>query len=163
MAVDRLMAVKQHTAVSEGLCKLLADTYTLQMKTQYFHWNVTGAQFDTLHRLFERQYEKLFAACDDLAERIRALGHVAPSGYSEYGRQTRIEEPNGSVPSAHDMLGQLLKDHEVLEKEARAMLDICRTAKDPVTEDLVIERMEAHDRMAWQLRSLFEGEQASRG
>jgi starvation-inducible DNA-binding protein len=145
---------KDRREVAEGLSHVLADTYTLYLKTHNFHWNVTGPMFHTLHLMFEEQYRELWASGDEIAERIRALGFTAPGSYKEFSRLTYLQEAEG-VPSAAEMLGQLAWDHVMAARTARHALSLARAALDAPTEDLLTRRVQAHERAAWMLRSLL--------
>jgi starvation-inducible DNA-binding protein len=142
-------------AVADGLSQLLADTYTLYLKTQNFHWNVTGPQFRALHELFEEQYTELAKAVDEIAERIRALGHPAPGTFARFRELTTIEE-DGGVPAADDMTRQLSIGHEAVDRTARNVFALADEAEDQVTMDMLVERMQIHEKTAWMLRSLLE-------
>lgn len=141
--------------IVNGLSRLLADTYTLYLKTHNFHWNVTGPQFRTLHLMFEEEYNELWQAVDLIAERIRALGHFAPGTYREFGKLTSIREPEG-VPSATDMIRQLVEGHETVIRTARELFPAVDEARDEASTDLLTQRMQTHEKMAWMLRSLLE-------
>ncbi len=140
--------------IAQGLSRLLADTYSLYLKTHNFHWNVTGPQFQTLHTMFETHYTELATAVDDIAERIRALGVYAPGSYSNFASLTVIEEEKG-VPSANDMMTQLTRDHELVAKTARSIFPIAEEANDEVTADLLTQRLQVHEKTAWMLRSML--------
>ena len=142
--------------ISEGLSKVLADTYTLYLQTHNFHWNVTGPLFNTLHLMFEQQYNELALAVDQIAERIRALGFPAPGTYQDYARLTRIEEVPG-VPSAENMIRTLVKAQETVVRTAREVFPLAESANDEPTADLLTQRMQVHEKTAWMLRSLLEG------
>jgi starvation-inducible DNA-binding protein len=142
-------------AISEGLAKLLADSYTLYLKTHNFHWNVTGPMFQTLHVMFEQQYTELALAVDLVAERIRALGHAAPGSYAQFSRLSSIKEETG-VPRAEDMVRQLVDGQEGVARTARAVLPVAEQAGDQVTMDLLTQRLQVHEKNAWMLRSLLE-------
>ena len=142
-------------AIAEGLSHLLADSYTLYLKTHNFHWNVTGPMFQTLHTMFEEEYTELAMAVDEVAERIRALGHAAPGSYSDYARLTSIEEAKG-VPAAEEMIGQLVAGHEAVAKTARSVFPVAENGNDEVTADLLTQRMQVHEKTAWMLRSLLD-------
>jgi starvation-inducible DNA-binding protein len=142
-------------AVADGLSALLADTYTLYLKTQNFHWNVTGPQFRALHAMFEEQYTQLAAAVDEIAERIRALGHPAPGSFTRFRELTSIEEDPG-VPIAEEMTRQLAVGHEAVDRTARNVFALAEDAEDQVTMDLLVERMQIHEKTAWMLRSLLQ-------
>lgn len=142
-------------AIAEGLSRLLADSYTLYLKTHNFHWNVTGPMFQTLHLMFEAQYTELATAVDLIAERIRALGFPAPATYSEFVKLTSIKEPSG-VPSAKDMIRQLVDGQETVVRTARTIIPLVERAQDESTTDLLTQRMQTHEKTAWMLRSLLE-------
>ena len=143
--------------IAEGLSKLLADTFTLYLKTHNFHWNVTGPMFRTLHIMFEEQYNELWTASDLLAERIRALGVFAPATYKEFGRLASIKEED-NIPAATDMIRLLVEGHEATARTARAAFTIAEEASDAPTADLLTERMQVHEKTAWMLRSLLAEE-----
>ncbi len=147
---------KDRKEIAQGLSRLLADTYTLYLKTHNFHWNVTGPMFETLHLMFEKQYNELTLAVDLIAERIRALGVYAPGSYAEFGKLTSIKEASG-VPDAHSMLRQLLEGQETLVRTAREIFPVVDRASDEPTADLLTQRMQVHEKAAWMLRSLLEG------
>lgn len=143
----------QRKAIAQGLSVLLADTYTLYLKTHNYHWNVTGPMFQTLHTLFETQYNELALAVDDIAERIRALGEFAPGSYKEYAKLTNIKEADG-IPAAEEMIKDLVKGQEAIAKTARSIVPVADEASDEVTLDLLTQRMTVHEKTAWMLRSL---------
>ena len=138
----------------EALSQVLANTFILSLKTQNFHWNVTGPVFYTLHSMFEKQYEELWQAGDAIAERIRALGCAAPGSYREFSRLTYLRESE-AVPSATGMIGELLSDHETCARTVRAALGVSRSAVDAATEDVLTQRLLSHEKAAWMLRSLL--------
>ena len=142
-------------ADAEGLAHLLADTYTLYLKTHSFHWNVTGPMFQTLHLMFEQQYNELALAVDLIAERIRALGHTAPGSYSQYLNLSAVSEETG-VPSAENMIRQLVDGQETVVRTARRIFPAAERAADQVTLDLLTQRMQVHEKTAWMLRSLLQ-------
>ena len=141
-------------AVAAGLKKLLADTYTLYLKTHNFHWNVVGPQFRELHLMFEEQYTELATAVDDIAERIRALGLPAPGTYSELNQLTVIEETSG-VPASESMIQILTQDNEAVVRTARKVLVQAQHAGDESSSSLIGDRMVIHEKTAWMLRSLM--------
>jgi starvation-inducible DNA-binding protein len=141
--------------IAEGLSRLLADTYTLYLKTHNFHWNVTGPMFQTLHLLFETQYTELATAVDLIAERIRALGYPAPGTYSEFGQLSSIPETSG-VPKAQEMIRLLVEGQEAVVRTARSIFPIVDEVNDEPTADLLTQRMQVHEKNAWMLRSLLE-------
>jgi len=152
--IDIGISEKDRAAIAEGLSHLLADTYTLYLKTHNFHWNVTGPMFNTLHLMFEQQYTELAAAVDLIAERIRALGFPAPGSYSQYAKLSSIQEETG-VPSAEDMIRQLVDGQEAVVRTARKMFPAVDKAADEPTADLLTQRMQTHEKNAWMLRSLL--------
>lgn len=143
----------QRKAIAHGLSVLLADTYTLYLKTHNYHWNVTGPMFQTLHTLFETHYNELALAVDEIAERIRALSEFAPGSYKEYAKLTSIKEADG-IPSAEEMIKDLVKGQEAIAKTARSIVPVADAASDEVTLDLLTQRMTVHEKNAWMLRSL---------
>ena len=140
--------------IVDGLSRLLADSYTLYLKTHNYHWNVTGPMFTSLHTLFEEQYTELAAAVDIIAERIRALGEFAPGSYQAFGQLTAIKEET-EVPPAEEMIKNLLTSHEIIIKHARELLQTDAIETDEVSGDLLTQRMEFHEKNAWMLRSLL--------
>jgi starvation-inducible DNA-binding protein len=142
--------------IAEGLSRLLADTYTLYLKTHYFHWNVTGPMFNTLHLMFETQYTELALAVDLVAERIRSLNIYAPGTYRDFARLSSIKESD-SVPKAQAMIAELVAGHEAVCRTARSVFPAAETASDEATADLLTQRLQLHEKTAWMLRSLLEG------
>jgi starvation-inducible DNA-binding protein len=138
-----------------SLSKLLADTYTLYLKTHNFHWNVTGPMFQTLHLMFETQYNELALAVDLIAERIRALGAPAPGSYREFSQLSSIKEAQG-VTKAQDMIRELVEGQEAVVRTAREAFVVVEKANDQPTADLLTQRMQIHEKTAWMLRSLLE-------
>lgn len=155
MDMDIGISAQDRRTIVNGLSRLLADTYTLYLKTHNFHWNVTGPMFPALHEMFEQQYMELAAAVDLLAERIRALGSPAPGTYSQLAALASIQEPDG-VPSAQEMLRQLTQDQEAMVRSARALMPALEQAGDDPTADLLTQRMQVHEKTAWMLRSTLE-------
>ena len=141
--------------IAQGVSELLADTYTLYLKTHNFHWNVVGPKFHDLHLLFETQYTELATAVDDVAERIRTLGFPAPGTYSEFAELSSIEETAG-VPVADEMVRILTEDNETVVRTARRILSIAQEANDESTASLISDRMVIHEKTAWMLRSLLQ-------
>jgi starvation-inducible DNA-binding protein len=140
--------------IADGLSRVLADTYTLYLKTHNYHWNVTGPLFNTLHLMFETQYNELWLAVDLIAERIRSLGEFAPGSYSQFGGLTSITEADG-VPSAEEMIADLVKGHETVARTAREIFPTVDAANDEPTADLLTQRLQAHEKTAWMLRSML--------
>ncbi|WP_071190371.1 Dps family protein [Trichormus sp. NMC-1] len=141
--------------IAEGLSRLLADTYSLYLKTHNFHWNVTGPMFQTLHLMFETQYIELALAVDLIAERIRALGYPAPGTYSEYAQLSSIPETPG-VPKAKEMIQLLVEGQEAVVRTARSIFPMVDEVNDEPSADLLTQRMQVHEKTAWMLRSLLE-------
>jgi starvation-inducible DNA-binding protein len=141
--------------IAEKLERMLADTYTLYLKTHNFHWNVTGPMFQTLHLMFMTQYNEIWLAVDVIAERIRALGFPAPGSYKEFSALTEIKDSKG-VPSATEMIRQLVDGQETVVRTARDVLPVAEKAGDQPTVDMLSARMQVHEQNAWMLRSLLE-------
>ena len=142
--------------VVDELGHLLADSYTLYLKSHNYHWNVTGPMFTTLHTLFETQYTELALAVDEIAERIRALGAPAPGSYTEFAALAKVEEARG-VPKAEEMIAVLVADQETVVAIARAVVLAAEEAGDQATADLGTRRIDLHEKNAWMLRSHLEG------
>jgi len=155
MKIDIGIDAKQREKIASGLSRLLADTYTLYLKTHNFHWNVTGPMFSTLHLMFETQYNELALAVDLIAERIRALGVRAPGSYREFGKLTVVQESDGT-PNANEMIRQLVAGQEAVVRTARSVFPEADAAHDEPTADLLTQRMQIHEKNAWMLRSLLE-------
>ena len=155
MPIDIGIAEGERAKIAMGLSRLLADTYTLYLKTHNFHWNVTGPMFQTLHTMFETQYTELALAVDLIAERIRALGVFAPGTYQEFAKLSSIQDPKG-VPNAKDMIKQLVEGQESVVRTARSIFPAAEAAGDEATADLLTQRMQLHEKTAWMLRSLLE-------
>lgn len=146
---------KDRAEIAAGLSRLLADSFSLYLKTHNFHWNVKGPMFNTLHVMFMDQYTELWNALDAIAERIRALGFPAPGTFSEFARLTVIQESEG-VPKAEDMIRQLVAGQEAVVKTARSIFPAIDAAADEPSADLLTQRMQIHEKNAWMLRSLLE-------
>ncbi len=144
----------QRQAIAEGLSRLLAETYTLYLKTHNFHWNVTGPMFNTLHLMFEQQYNELALAVDEIAERIRSLGFHAPGSYAAFGKLSSVPEAEGT-PSAEEMIQQLAEGQEIVVRTAREVFPAADEANDEPTADLLTQRMQVHEKTAWMLRSML--------
>ena len=142
-------------SIAQGLSRLLADTYSLYLKTHYFHWNVTGPMFHSLHQMFEEEYVELAQAVDDVAERIRTLGAVAPGSYSQFTELSSVPETR-DVPNAQEMVRLLVEGNEAVVRTARAAFPAAERAGDEATADLITERMRTHEKTAWMLRSMIE-------
>lgn len=155
MAIDIGIAKKDRETVAKHLSKLLADTYSLYLKTHSFHWNVTGPQFNSLHTMFEVQYNALWLAADEVAERIRILDVFAPGSYSQFGKLTAIKEEAG-VPEWKDMVAQLVDGHEIAAATSRETIAAAEKAGDEGTADMVTGRLKEHEKTAWMLRSLLK-------
>lgn len=154
MSVNIGMSDKDRKKIAEGLSKLLADTYTLYLKTHNFHWNVTGPMFNTLHTMFETQYTELALAVDAIAERIRALGYPAPGTYKEYAKLSSIAEEDG-VPDAIEMIRKLVEGQEAVVRTARSLFPAIDAAGDEPSADLLTQRMQTHEKTAWMLRAML--------
>jgi starvation-inducible DNA-binding protein len=154
-AIDIGISEKDRKAIADGLSRLLADTYTLYLKTHNFHWNVKGPMFQTLHLMFETQYNELALAVDLIAERIRALGFPAPGTYKAYAKLSSIAETDG-VPEAREMIRLLVEGQEAVARTARKVFPLVDKAADEPSADLLTQRMQVHEKTAWMLRALLE-------
>lgn len=155
MKIDIGMSEQDRSAIAQGLNHLLADTYTLYLMTHNFHWNVKGPMFNTLHLMFEGQYNELALAVDLIAERIRAIGYPAPGTYGEFAELSSIKEVKGQ-PVAEEMIRHLVLGQESIVKTARSLFPVVEKAADEPTADLLTQRMQLHEKNAWMLRSLLE-------
>ena len=155
MKIDIGIPEKDRKAIAAGLSNFAADNFTLYLKTHNFHWNVTGPMFQTLHLMFETQYNELWLASDAIAERIRALGFPAPGSYAEFAKLTAIKESKG-VPKALDMIKELVAGNETAVRTARALFPLVEKAGDEATANLLTQRIQIHEKTAWMLRSLLE-------
>ena len=155
-AINIGIPAEQRAEIAAGLGRVLADSTVLYAKTHGFHWNVTGPMFHTLHLMFMEQYTELWTALDEIAERIRALGHVAPFGGSTYSGLSSIPESNG-VPAALAMVRELVEGHEAVARTIREVFRLADDADDQPTADLLTQRLQIHEKTAWMLRSLLEG------
>lgn len=147
--------IRSDQGTIEALSVLLADSYTLYLKTHNFHWNVTGPMFTTLHTLFMTQYTELALAVDEIAERIRSLGSFAPGSYSEFTKLADVQEASGR-PTATEMIAQLVADQRTVAESAQRVIDAAETAGDAASADLATRRMDVHEKHAWMLRSHLE-------
>jgi starvation-inducible DNA-binding protein len=152
--IDIGISGEDRQKIAKGLSRLLADTYTLYLKTHNFHWNVTGPMFNTLHLMFEGQYTELALAVDSIAERIRALGVHAPGSYKEFAKLSSIPEADG-VPSAEEMIQQLVEGQEAVTRTAREVFSAADAANDQPSADLLTQRMQTHEKTAWMLRAML--------
>ncbi|MCY4155623.1 MAG: DNA starvation/stationary phase protection protein [Gammaproteobacteria bacterium] len=155
MQIDIGIPEEQRQQIAAGLSSLLADSYTLYLKTHNFHWNVTGPMFSTLHTLFEQHYTELATAVDEIAERIRALGVAAPGSYRQFSELSSIPEETGT-PGAEEMIRQLVQGQEAVVKTARGIFPVVESANDEASADLLTQRMHIHEKNAWMLRSLLD-------
>jgi starvation-inducible DNA-binding protein len=146
---------KDRIQTAEGMSHLLADSYTLFLKTHNYHWNVTGPMFRTLHLMFEEQYTELFTAVDLIAERIRSLGSQALGSYKQFAQLSRVADDEGQL-DAEGMIKSLIKAHETVIRTAREIFPQAESANDQVSLDLLTQRLDTHEKTAWMLRSLLE-------
>lgn len=154
MSINIGINEKDRKAIADGLSRVLADSYTLYLKTHNYHWNVTGPMFNTLHLMFEQQYTELATAVDEIAERIRALGVYAPGSYKAFAKLTDIEEET-DVPVAEEMVKRAVDGQETVIRTAREVFKLADEANDEATADLLTQRMQIHEKNAWMLRSLI--------
>nr|WP_041785261.1 Dps family protein [Rhodospirillum centenum] len=155
MTIDIGIPEADRKEIADGLSALLADTFSLYLKTHGFHWNVTGPMFNTLHTMFMTQYTELWNALDDIAERIRSLGFPAPASSTQYAALTSVTEET-AVPSAMEMVRQLVAGHEAVARTARRVFPAAEKGGDESTADLLTQRLQIHEKTAWMLRSLLE-------
>ncbi|MET0382290.1 MAG: Dps family protein [Burkholderiaceae bacterium] len=155
-AIDIGIGAKDRAVISDGLSRLLADTYTLYLTTHNFHWNVTGPMFNTLHAMFMAQYTELWNAVDPIAERIRSLGHPAPGSYAQFARMGSLPDAPEHPPKALEMVRILVAGHEAVARTARTLFPVADKANDEPTADLLTQRLTIHEQTAWMLRSLLE-------
>ena len=153
--MDIGISKKDREKISQGLSRLLADSYILYLMTHNFHWNVKGPMFNTLHVMFMQQYTEQWAALDLIAERIRALDFPAPGTYKEFIKLGSIKEVDGA-PKAIDMVRHLITAQEATARTARQLFSVASKANDQPTADLLTQRLEVHEKTAWMLRSLLE-------
>ncbi len=156
--IDIGISETDRTTIAEGLSRVLADTYTLYLKTHNYHWNVEGPMFNTLHLMFETQYNELALAVDLIAERIRALGQPAPGSYRRYAELSSIAEdddPEGETPDAVEMIRRLVEGQEAVVRTARSVFPVADGANDEPTADLLTQRLHQHEKVAWMLRSML--------
>lgn len=158
MKVDIGIEDGKRKLIAEGLSHFLADAFTLYLKTHNFHWNVTGPMFNSLHVMFEGQYTEQWNALDEIAERMRALGHNAPGSYAEFIKLSSIKEETGlsNVPEWKEMVAQLVSGNEAVCRTAREVLNTADEGGDDPTVDLMTQRLQTHEKYAWMLRSLLE-------
>lgn len=154
MPIDIGMTDEERQEIAAGLSRLLADSYTLYLKTHNYHWNVVGPMFNTLHLMFETQYTELALAVDLIAERIRALGEPAPASYRQFSELSSIEEDNDQ-PEATEMIRRLVIGQEAVARTARSIFEIVNEADDQATADLLTQRLQVHEKTAWMLRSML--------
>ncbi len=155
MQIEIGIDAEDRKTIADGLSALLADSYTLYLKTHNYHWNVTGPHFNTLHTMFETQYTELASAVDEIAERIRALGVKAPGSYAEFAALTSIDEATGDE-NAEAMIRALVTGQEAVVRTARKAFPAAERANDEPTADLLTQRMQLHEKNAWMLRSMLD-------
>ncbi|MBN8504591.1 MAG: DNA starvation/stationary phase protection protein [Burkholderiales bacterium] len=155
-AIDIGISDKDRAAIATGLSRLLADTYTLYLTTHNFHWNVTGPMFNTLHAMFMAQYTELWNAVDPIAERIRALDHVAPGSYAQFKALSSLPDAPQEPPRALEMVALLARGHEAVARTARALFPVVDKADDQPSADLLTQRLDVHEKTAWMLRALLK-------
>ena len=154
MDINIGISPEEREKVAAGLSRVLADSYTLYLKTHNYHWNVSGSLFNTLHLMFETQYSELALAVDEIAERVRALGFTAAGSYKAYSKLTEIEEED-DVPAAEEMIRQLVIGQETVARNARKVIQLAEDAGDHPSADLLTQRVQLHEKNAWMLRSML--------
>lgn len=152
MDINMGLSADQRAEMADAVARLLADTYALYFKTHAYHWNVTGPRFHDLHAMFEEQYTELWQATDDIAERVRALGDLAPISYEEMAGKASVKFDN-ATPDADSMVRNLVAGHEQVVRTARAVLKLAGDHGDEATADLVAPRVSVHEKTAWMLRA----------
>jgi starvation-inducible DNA-binding protein len=152
--MDIGIPAEERKDIAASLSRVLADTYTLYLKTHNYHWNVTGPQFNDLHAMFMTQYTELWTSVDLIAERIRSLGHFAPGSYHAFSKLSSISEDE-DVPAAGAMIENLLKGHEAVARTCREAFPAAEKSSDQPTMDLLTQRLQVHEKIAWMLRSLL--------
>ncbi len=155
MNIDIGIAEEDRGRLANGFSRLLADSYALYLKSQNFHWNVVGPRFQSLHVMFEQHYTELAPAIDEIAERIRSLGHLAPGGFKAFAELSSVAETEG-VPEANEMVGYLVEAHEAVVRTARTVVKIAEEVGDAASADLATQRLQVHEKTAWMLRSSLE-------
>tara|TARA_Y100000034_G_scaffold113427_1_gene148447 strand:- start:1789 stop:2256 length:468 start_codon:yes stop_codon:yes gene_type:complete len=155
MSQDNYMSGQANKKITEGLTQVLSDTFVLYFKTHSFHWNVEGPHFKTLHELFEEQYNDLWSFTDELAERIRSLKTYAPTNYDEILKNAKLK-PQTKIPKDMDMVKELANDNETIVKNIFPVLRLAEDAGDEATVDMLIERIDVHEKAAWMLRSFLK-------
>jgi len=153
--IDTGISLESLQKIANILNDDLADEYVLLTKTRNYHWNVEDPRFNDLHKFFEEQYEVLSAAVDEIAERVRAVGGRTRATLKEFINSSQIREDIGSYPNADTMLGNLLYDHETIIKTLRKNINECQELNDEGTANFLTDKMEAHEKMAWMLRSFL--------
>lgn len=144
--------LEQRKRLAASLTGMLADAYVLLVKTQGVHWNVVGPLFVSLHQLTEEQYQDLFGAIDEIAERIRALGYPAPASIAHMMPHSAIGEETGN-PTAEKMVEALIRDNETAARRLRESVEMAEELRDVATADLLTERLQAHEKAVWMLRA----------
>lgn len=152
MSINMGLDQEQRDAMAKAVTAVLADTYALYFKTHAYHWNVTGPRFHDLHMLFETQYNELWTATDDIAERVRALGPKAPNSYAAMTEAASLDS-DATATKADDMIADLIKGHETVVATIRKALELAGEYGDEATGDLLAPRINAHEKTAWMLRS----------
>ncbi|MEX0962333.1 MAG: Dps family protein [Simkaniaceae bacterium] len=139
--------------IADGIEKILANTYTIYLKTQHYHWNITGKEFYSLHLLFQKQYEELAETIDEMAERVRALGFYPIGSFSLFLKNSEIKEETETKLASDEILRRLLKDHETLIRIIRKHLPLVEKLHDGATADFLNKRLDSHEKSAWMIRS----------
>ena len=156
MKMDIGINDEDRKAIADGLNRVLANTYSLYLKTHNYHWNVTGPMFNTLHTMFMDQYTELWNAVDPIAERIRSLGHVAPGSYAQFAKLSSLPDAPEKPPKALEMVRILVAGHEGVARTARSLFPLVDKASDEPSADLLTQRLAVHEQTAWMLRSLLD-------
>lgn len=159
-SMDIGISAEDRAATSCALSQTLADSFVLYLQTHNYHWNVTGPMFQTLHILFMEQYTELWNALDDIAERIRSLGFHAPGTFKDFSRLAAIDE-NEEAFDAESMVRHIILGQEAVARSARQALIVAEKADDQASVDLMVQRLQIHEKNAWMLRSLIDNSPAT--
>lgn len=155
MRNDNVLSETESKSIAKGLARVLADTHRLYIKTHGFHWNVEGQRFRTLHLMFEEQYTDQWNALDTIAERIRALGHYAPSSYADFAELASVEEERG-VPGPWEMVRKLIHDNEIVVRTMREIRPTIDEAGDDASANILDDRLVEHEKQIWMMKSMLK-------
>jgi starvation-inducible DNA-binding protein len=156
--VDIGLDQKANQGVADLFCQALADEFTFYTKLRKYHWNVTGPDFFSLHEAFEEQYEETEENIDEIAEYIRTYGVFSPGTLEEFKNMTTLQEQPGVVPSAHQMVADVVSDHEAIIRNLRGMVEKAENEyEDAAAADILTGYIEEHQKAAWMMRAFLQG------